>query len=192
MLYAEITRAGRGPALLLLSSDVAVGESDRLAVLEVSGRPGVWRIWVDGQPPSGLIAARGSYYLWKPIATAETWNGGSSSCNRFAFRFRGVAVALSPRRLWRMLGVWVHVPRPGHVVRPLRPSPGPPGGRGEKPSRTPRRALRLATDGCSRCPRGEPRSTGDRAEEGLTIQPRSGGANDRPGRRPALAPRPRP
>ena len=103
MLYAEITRPGQSPVFLPLAREVPVGESHRLAVLEMAGRPGVWRIWVDGQPVTDPIALEGSHGLWKPIATAETWNGGTGSCNRFAFRFGGVAVALSPGGSWRML-----------------------------------------------------------------------------------------
>ena len=125
MLYAEITRPGQSPVFLPLAREVPVGESHRLAVLEMAGRPGVWRIWVDGQPLTDPIALEGSHGLWKPIATAETWNGGTGSCNRFAFRFGGVAVALSPGGSWRMLEPGFTFRDRGHVVKQLRPTPGP-------------------------------------------------------------------
>ena len=121
MLYAEITRPGQSPVFLPLAQEVPVGESHRLAVLEMAGRPGVWRIWVDGQPVTDPIALEGSHGLWKPIATAETWNGGTGSCNRFAFRFerrRGRALA---GRLVAHARAGLHLPRP----RPRREAASP-------------------------------------------------------------------
>ena len=44
MIYAEITRAGRDPVFLPLVQSVQVGQSHRLAVLEMNRRPGVWRV----------------------------------------------------------------------------------------------------------------------------------------------------
>ena len=73
--------------------NVAVGESHRVAVLEVAGRPNVWRVWVDGKPVAKPLLLPGSTKRWRPIATAESWNGGNASCNSFSFRFDGVSVA---------------------------------------------------------------------------------------------------
>ena len=78
-----------------------------------------------GSPSRTRSRSRGRTGLWKPIATAETWNGGTGSCNRFAFRFGGVAVALSPGGSWRMLEPGFTFRDRGHVVKQLRPTPGP-------------------------------------------------------------------
>jgi hypothetical protein len=93
LLYAEITRAGRNPQLILIEEDVPVGESRSLAILEMSRRPERWRIWVDGEPVTKPVHLPGSAERWAPIATAESWNGGQVACNRFAFRFERVSVS---------------------------------------------------------------------------------------------------
>ncbi len=50
---------------------------------------------------------------WRPIATAESWNGGQAVCNSFAFRFDGVGVAPVDRRLVATVRPRVQVPGPG-------------------------------------------------------------------------------
>ena len=112
MLYAEITRAGHEPVFLPLAQNVTVGVSHRLAVLEMSGRPGVWRVWLNGQPATEPIVLEGSHRLWKPIATAETWNGGGAGCNRFALPLRPRRRRAVARRLLAGVRARLHVPRP--------------------------------------------------------------------------------
>jgi hypothetical protein len=101
LLYTEITRAGRTPEFRVLEQPVPVGESRQVTVLEMGRRPGWWRVWVDGQPVTQPIRLRGSSGRWAPIATAESWDGGVSSCNRFAYRFEGVAVSRGGGGSWR-------------------------------------------------------------------------------------------
>ena len=38
---------------------------------------------------------------FQPIATAETWDGGTRVCNRFKYRFEGLAVAGARGGSWR-------------------------------------------------------------------------------------------
>ena len=92
-LYAEITRAGRDPQFILLDDSVQVGERRNVAVSELSGRPGWWRVSVDGEPVTKPVLLRGSSGRWAPIATAESWNGGEAACNTFAYRFERVSVS---------------------------------------------------------------------------------------------------
>jgi hypothetical protein len=92
-LYAEITRPGRAPLFKLVQDAVPVGESRRVAVLEMSRRPEWWKVWVDGTPVTKPVHLPGSSERWAPIATAESWNGGQVSCNRFSFRFERVSVS---------------------------------------------------------------------------------------------------
>jgi len=123
MVYAEITRPGQDPAFVPLREDVAVGESHRLAVLEMSRRPGVWRVWLDGQPVTDPIVLPGSHRRWEPLATAESWNGGSATCNGFGFRFEKVGVARSLGGSWAEF-VPGHIFRDhGYQVRQLSPAP---------------------------------------------------------------------
>jgi hypothetical protein len=90
VLYAEITREGRDRKLVLVDDSVRVGRAYRIAVRAVAGRSGWWQVWVDGEAVTEQIRMPGR---WAPIATAESWNGGTSACNDFAFRFDRVAVA---------------------------------------------------------------------------------------------------
>jgi hypothetical protein len=124
MLYAEITRPGRDPAFLALRANVRVGDKHRLAVLEMSRRPGVWRIWLDGQPATGPIVLPGSHRRWQPMATAESWNGGVETCNGYGFRFERVGVARGLGGSWQPFVPGYTFQDRGHVVRQLRPAPG--------------------------------------------------------------------
>jgi hypothetical protein len=99
-LYAEIALPGRTPALIRLEDHVPVGQSRRVAVLELRRRPGHWRIWIDGRPATAPVFLPGSSGRWAPIATAESWSQGPPACHDFAFRFDRVSV----RR--RLGGAW--------------------------------------------------------------------------------------
>jgi hypothetical protein len=123
MLYAEITRAGQDPVFLPLRSNVQVGEKHRLAVLEMNRRPGVWRIWLDGQPVTDPIVLPGSHERWQPMATAESWNGGVATCNGFRFRFEQVGVAQALGGSWRPFVPGYTFRDRGYVIRQLRPLP---------------------------------------------------------------------
>jgi hypothetical protein len=100
-LYAEITRGGRYPKFILLEDAIPVGQSHSVAVLEMSRKPGWWRIWVDGDPVTAPVRLRGSSGRWAPIATAESWNGGQVACNAFSFRFERVSVSYGGGGSWR-------------------------------------------------------------------------------------------
>jgi hypothetical protein len=101
MIYAEITRGGQDPVFVPLLTGVAVGESHKVAVLESNGRPNWWRVWLDGKAVTDPVLLDHSTNRWKPIATAESWNGGQAVCNRFAFRFDGVGIAAAKGGSWR-------------------------------------------------------------------------------------------
>ena len=101
MVYAEITRGGQDPVFVPLVQNVQVGESHKVAVLEMSGRPNWWRVWLDGKPATDPVLLENSTNRWRPIATAESWNGGRAVCNSFAFRFDGVGVAAATGGSWR-------------------------------------------------------------------------------------------
>lgn len=98
-LYAEITREGREREIVLVEQGVPVGRKHRISVLEMSGRPGWWQIWIDGRTVIEPIRMRGSSGRWAPIATAESWNAGMPACHAFGFRFERVSV--SYRGSWR-------------------------------------------------------------------------------------------
>jgi hypothetical protein len=109
-VYAEVVRAGREPRFILVETDVPVGASRRLAILELSKRPEHWRVWMNGEPVTRPLHLPGSAERWAPIATAESWNGGKAACNGFAYRFERVSVSHARGWSWRPF-------RPGHRFR---------------------------------------------------------------------------
>lgn len=100
-LYAEIMRGGAAPEFVPLLRGIEVGESHRVAVLEMATRPNWWRVWLDGKAVTEPVLLESSTRRWKPIATAESWDGGKQTCNSFAFRFEGVVVAGARGGSWR-------------------------------------------------------------------------------------------
>jgi len=100
-IYAEITRGGRAPLYIPFEEDIAAGQSHDVAVLEMAGRPGWWRVWVDGQAVTKPVRMRGSSGRWAPIATAESWNAGVGACNAFAYQFERVSVSYGGGGSWR-------------------------------------------------------------------------------------------
>ncbi|TML45741.1 MAG: hypothetical protein E6G19_03465 [Actinobacteria bacterium] len=98
-LYVEeVTRgharrfADLGPALVRRHYRVRVVETGR----------DIWTAFIEGRRvgrSAYLPTAGGS---WRPVATAESWAAGRSSCNRYAYRFEGVS-ALQARG-WAVLG----------------------------------------------------------------------------------------
>jgi hypothetical protein len=124
MVYAEITRSGQEPVFVPLLQDVHVGESHRVAVLEISHRPNWWRVWLDGKAVTDPVLLENSTNRWKPIATAESWNGGEAVCNHFAFRFDGVGVAAATGGSWRPFAPGYEFQDRGFGVRRLSAAPG--------------------------------------------------------------------
>jgi hypothetical protein len=100
-VYAEIARSGARPELLLVEDGVEVGQPHELAVLEISRRPGWWHVWVDGRPVTAPVRMSGSSGRWAPMATAESWNAGTTVCNAFGFRFEKVEVSYGAGGSWR-------------------------------------------------------------------------------------------
>jgi hypothetical protein len=122
-LYAEITQPHRTPRFILLEENIPVGESHRLAVLEMSKRPERWRIWVDGEPVTKPIHLRGSAERWEPIATAESWDGGERTCNGFAFRFERVSVSHGRGGSWFAFRPGYHFQDGDYLLRQLAAAP---------------------------------------------------------------------
>ncbi len=99
-LYYEVMTPSAGVRYVELDPAVGTGRVYRVAVLEVAGRRDVWRVWVDGRPVSDPIYLPGSHRALTPMAIAENWDGGKPTCNRYMYRFGGVALAGSPGGSW--------------------------------------------------------------------------------------------
>lgn len=115
-LYFEITRPRSAPRYFEIDPHVAVGERHRVSVLETRRRRGWWRVWVDGKPVSRPVYLPGSHGAWRPMAMAESWNGGTGVCNGFSYRFARVAVSIRPGGTWRPLDVGYRLEDPGYDV----------------------------------------------------------------------------
>ncbi len=131
-LYFEVNRPGLGPRYTEVLARVAPGSRHRIGVAEVKRRPGWWRVWVDGRPVSKPLFLPGSSGRWRPIATAETWDGGRRVCNLFSYKFDRLSVADGRRRAWRRFvsgqrfqdpGYRVLGKRHGFLARGVRPLP---------------------------------------------------------------------
>jgi hypothetical protein len=101
VIYAEVQQGDTAPEFIPIEQGVAFGRPHKLAVLEMSSRPGWWRVWVDGQAVTDPVQMRGSSGRWAPIATAESWNAGTATCNEFGFRFERVSVSYGGGGSWR-------------------------------------------------------------------------------------------
>jgi hypothetical protein len=99
-LYYEVTTGGAPARYHAIDAQVAPGQGNRVAVLELAKRPNWWRVWLNGKPASGPIHLPGSSGRFQPIATAETWDGGSHFCNGFNYRFDGLGVAAARGGSW--------------------------------------------------------------------------------------------
>ena len=103
-LYYELALPGKSPTYHQLANNLPMGKPARIAVLEMHKRPNVWRIWVNGTAASRPIYLPGSHGRWSPIATAESWDGGTAgSCNGFLYRFHRVSIARVPGGGWQQL-----------------------------------------------------------------------------------------
>jgi hypothetical protein len=102
-MYYELTVPGRDTKYVELDADVARGEKHEVAILEMSKRNAWWRVWVDHKPASAPIFLPKSHGSWYPQAVAENWNGGTGTCNAYAYRFSNVRLAHANGGSWKPL-----------------------------------------------------------------------------------------
>lgn len=103
-IYYEVAAPGRFPTYHQVSGGLGIGTLTKVTVLEMYGRRNWWRVWVNHHPVSPPIHLPGSHGAWSPIATAESWDGGTGgTCNTFLYRFRHVTVAHAPGGGWHQL-----------------------------------------------------------------------------------------
>jgi hypothetical protein len=107
-IYYEVARPDPDPAKAItyhqVTAGVQNGKTAKVAVLEMHGRPNWWRVWLNHRPVSKPIFLPQSHGRWSPIATAESWDGGTGgACNTFLYRFRQVSIAHAPGGGWHQL-----------------------------------------------------------------------------------------
>jgi hypothetical protein len=99
-IYYEMTVPGKPPQYHTVKETVSPSETHRLAELEVGGKNGVWRVWLDDKAVTPEISLPQSHGRFVPQALAETWNAGSTKCNHYAYRFEKIQVAKAPGGSW--------------------------------------------------------------------------------------------
>jgi len=103
-IYYEVALPGRLPTYHQVSAGLMMGTWSKLTVLEMHNRPNWWRVWVNHKPVSPPILLPQSDKRWSPIATAESWDGGTGgACNTFLYRFRRVSIAHARGGGWHQL-----------------------------------------------------------------------------------------
>jgi hypothetical protein len=118
-LYYELAQPHQAPAYHELETGLPAGTKRKVAVAELAGRPGWWRVWVDDKAVAGPVYLPGSHGAWRPLATTETWGAGAQVCNRFRYRFDGVSVASRPGGGWQRLGRHYTFQDHGYRIKPL-------------------------------------------------------------------------
>jgi hypothetical protein len=103
-IYYEVALPGRFPTYHQVSAGLDFGTATKVTVLEMHNRPDWWRVWVNHKPVSQPIRLPESHGRWSPIATAESWDGGTGgACNTFLYQFRHVSIAHAPGGGWHQL-----------------------------------------------------------------------------------------
>jgi hypothetical protein len=98
-VYYEVARPGHYPVYHEVMANPPAGEAYHFSVLE--NRPNHWRVWFNGKPVSPSIYLPRSHNQFMPIATAESWDGGTGgACNNFLYSFQKVKIAHRPGGLF--------------------------------------------------------------------------------------------
>jgi hypothetical protein len=124
-LYYEVALPSHDPTYHQVAGNVPGGKSFQVSVLEMRGRPDWWRVWLNRRAVSIPIHLPQSHDRWMPIATAESWDGGTGgACNTFLYRFSGVRIAHAPGGGWHMLSGGYPIRSPATRVRRTRGGAG--------------------------------------------------------------------
>lgn len=115
-LYYEYATPGMADAAFVSLGTATPGVGHDVSVMERPAEPGTWRVWVDGQRVSPVIALPGSHGAWRPIATAETWDGGVRGCNRYSYDFMTLAIATKLGGGWQPFPLTRVMQDPGFTV----------------------------------------------------------------------------
>jgi hypothetical protein len=93
-LYYEYMAPGATDTTYVeLRKDVPVGDSHRVGVAEVKGKPDWWRVTVDGAPAAADIYLPGSHAKWHPSVSAESFRPSEGPCNRYSYNLSAVKVS---------------------------------------------------------------------------------------------------
>jgi hypothetical protein len=112
-IYVEVSRPGRQPEYREITTGIREGSRHRIAVVAVARER--WVVEIDGRRVAGPVLLPGST-RWRPVATAESYDGGTGGCNAFGYRFESVAWRPASGS-WRALAAADVIERAGYRVR---------------------------------------------------------------------------
>jgi len=102
--YYEVALPGHNPVYHQVVGGLSAGSAVEVAVVEVRSHPDRWRVLLNGRAVSPPIHLPHSHNRWTPIATAESWDGGTrGACNAFLYDFRSLEVAYAAGGSWHPL-----------------------------------------------------------------------------------------
>jgi hypothetical protein len=114
-IYYEVAQAGQRAVYTKVAA-IAAGESRVLGVYEVA--PTIWVATVDGIPVMQPVLLPGSHGTWRPMATAESYDGGVTPCNAYGIQFAELRVA-DATGLWAAVKFPVSFSSGGHSLTAL-------------------------------------------------------------------------
>lgn len=117
-IYYEVAQAGQRAVYTKIAS-IAAGESRTLGVYEVA--PTLWVATVDGVPVMQPVMLPGSHGAWRPMATAESYDGGVTACNTYGIQFADLHVA-DATGLWYPIKYATPFSNGGHALTALASS----------------------------------------------------------------------
>jgi hypothetical protein len=97
-IYYEVTQPNVAPMYHMVQQNVTTNAKNVMAVAEV--QPNGWQVSVNDQVVSPVINLPGSHGKFAPQAIGETWNGGTTICNIYAYGFGNVQVAPKAGSPW--------------------------------------------------------------------------------------------
>jgi len=103
-IYYELAEPSQGPVYHQIAGNVPAEKQIKVAVVEMQNRRNWWRVWLNGHAASKPIRLPDSHDRWSPIASAESWDGGTGgACNTFLYHFRRIRIAHAPGGGWHKL-----------------------------------------------------------------------------------------
>jgi hypothetical protein len=98
-LYYELMAPGATDTTYVqLRDDVPVGESHRVGIAEVKGKPSWWRVTVDGVPAAPDVYLPGSHGKWHFSVSGESFRPTDGPCNFYSYGLSAVKVAAAGAR----------------------------------------------------------------------------------------------
>ena len=122
-IYYEVSLPGRYPVYHKVASSLPAGHAIKVTVLAMHDHPERWRVAVNGRAVSPPIRLPHSFGRWTPLATAESWDGGTGgACNSFLYDFRHLEVAHAAGGGWQPLSGGLPIKSPRTRIRRSRGS----------------------------------------------------------------------